>query len=103
MSGLVCANVKVDEDELKRQLEQHKVDTLQFGLEDAKTLHEFAQELARGESHLTVDSSGALVRVVDVVLLKICIFILRIGGCNPLCGASSSSVHSALTAACARH
>merc|ERR1712232_631847 len=65
------ANVKIDEDGLKGMLEENKIDTSKFGTDGAKTLYEFAQEIARGESHLQVEPDQGLVRIVDVVLLKI--------------------------------
>jgi len=69
-SGLVAMNQRIDEEGLIAMLEENKIDIGKFGDDGAKTVYEFAQEIARGESHLQVDESG-LVRVVDVVLLKI--------------------------------
>jgi len=63
-------NQRIDEEGLIAMLEENKIDIGKFGDDGAKTVYEFAQEIARGESHLQVDESG-LVRVVDVVLLKI--------------------------------
>lgn len=72
VSPYVCAPVNYDVDALQKQLEEGGVDTTQFGMDDAKTLYEFAQEMSRGESHLTTDDeTNVLIRVVDVVVLKI--------------------------------
>ena len=48
------------------------LDLSRFGKDDAKTLYEFAQEIARGQCYLVPSEDGkTLIRVVDVVLLHI--------------------------------
>ena len=51
-SGLVSANLKIDEEQLTTLLKSHGVSTAGFGQDGARSLHEFAQEIARGEAHL---------------------------------------------------
>ncbi|CAD7926715.1 unnamed protein product [Amoebophrya sp. A120] len=70
VSSLVASNLKIDEDGLKLQLEDAKLDPKSFGANGAKTLFEVAQEVARGECHLQYNGE-VLERVVEVVLLVV--------------------------------
>jgi len=71
VSGLVQAPIGYDEETLKSFLEEHKIDPTQFGKGQTKTLKEFSNELIRGESSLMVEKNGAVLRIVDIVLLKL--------------------------------
>jgi len=71
-NSLVTANIKVDEDKLVERLKSNKIDVSKFGEGDAASIQEFCQELNHGESSLVEDpETGDLVRVVDIVLLRI--------------------------------
>lgn len=71
MSGLVAAQIKMEEDSLVTLLQEHGINAAElYGKGEAKSLYEFSQEIARGESYLQSDD-GKLVRIVDVVLLKV--------------------------------
>jgi hypothetical protein len=69
VSGLVPAPIEIDEEALKKFLSGSKVDVANFGVGDAKTLHEFAEELSTSEASLTIAENGSVIRVVDVILL----------------------------------
>jgi len=56
---------------LERYLRANSVDPSLFGRGQAKTLQELSAELTSGESSLMASPQGGLVRLVDVVLLKI--------------------------------
>eukprot|EP00747_Dinoflagellata_sp_TGD_P095108 gnl/TRDRNA2_/TRDRNA2_166350_c0_seq2.p1 gnl/TRDRNA2_/TRDRNA2_166350_c0~~gnl/TRDRNA2_/TRDRNA2_166350_c0_seq2.p1 ORF type:complete len:778 (+),score=217.81 gnl/TRDRNA2_/TRDRNA2_166350_c0_seq2:90-2423(+) len=71
VSGLVMAPIGMQEDDLKTYLEGCKVDVGRFGQEHAKTLKEFSTELIKGESALMQDANNAVLRVVDIVIMKI--------------------------------
>jgi serine/threonine protein kinase len=64
---------KVDEKTVGKMLRDHNIDTEKFGTGEAKTLSQFAQEVHHGSATLMLDATShkKLVRVVDVVLLKI--------------------------------
>eukprot|EP00452_MALV-II_sp_L67-6_P000234 gene235-108_t len=68
---LVAANLKVHEDKLVELLEAHKIDVSKFGDGLAASIAEFAAELSHGESSLIEDEKGSLIRVVDIVLLRV--------------------------------
>jgi len=64
---------------LREQLEAQGIDTKRFGQGEAKTLEELSGEVERGASTLMLDASGLdasghkkLVRVVEMVALRIC-------------------------------
>lgn len=67
------SGLKMTVDTLDYQLKRAGVDTSQFGVGAAKTLKELCSEIVRGESLLMTDVTGEaeLLRVVDVVLLRI--------------------------------
>lgn len=68
---LVTANIKIDEDKLIERLTAHNIDVSTFGQGVAASIQEFAQELTHGESALIEDDNNELVRVVDIVLLRV--------------------------------
>jgi len=65
-------NATVTAETVKKELEQHNIDTSKFGQGQAKTLEKFAEELSSGSASLMLDACEhkKLVRVVDVVLLR---------------------------------
>jgi len=71
ISTLVRAPIGLSEEALRRYLTNCGVDTSRFGGPNAKTLKEVAAELVRGESTLSEDSSGKVLRCVDVVVVMI--------------------------------
>ncbi|CAK0836086.1 unnamed protein product [Prorocentrum cordatum] len=71
VSTLVRAPIGLNEEALRRHLTNCGVDVSKFGGPDTKTLKEFSAELIKGESTLTEDSSGNVLRVVDIVVLLI--------------------------------
>lgn len=71
VSGLVLPPIGHKENELPEYLENHNVDPSEYGENNTKTLKEFSNELIKGECHLELTPEGTLIRVVDLVLLKI--------------------------------
>jgi len=71
ISVLVQAPVGFGEDELKELLETNSVDVSKFGEGTNKSLKEFSDELVKGEAALVRQPDGKIIRVVDIVLLKI--------------------------------
>mmetsp|Transcript_73089 Transcript_73089/g.127849 ORF Transcript_73089/g.127849 Transcript_73089/m.127849 type:complete len:777 (-) Transcript_73089:48-2378(-) len=71
VSGLVAAPIGLSEEDLTKYLKAHRVDTSPFGQNHAKTLKEFSTELIKGESSLMEDNAGAVIRVVDLIIMKI--------------------------------
>jgi len=71
VSGLVQAPIGYEEEALAHFLEEHKIDPSQFGKGQSKTLKEFSNELIKGESSLMVEQNGTVLRIVDIVLLKL--------------------------------
>jgi len=70
-SALVQAPIGLNEEDLTVYLKTYRVDIEQFGVGKAKTLQEFSSELLKGESSLCHGTDGQIIRVVDVVLLKL--------------------------------
>jgi myosin-light-chain kinase len=71
ISALVQAPVGFDQDKLEEFLSRSGVNKDDFGSkEGSRTLKDFADELTRGEAALTTRADGKVVRVVDVVVLK---------------------------------
>jgi hypothetical protein len=70
-SALVQAPIGLNEDDLTQYLKMYKVDVSQFGQGKAKTLADISTELMKGDSSLAHDTDGSIIRVVDVVLLKL--------------------------------
>jgi len=56
-----------------QMLQEHDIDVVRFGLGEAKTLEQLADEVQRGAARLMLDAAEykKLVRVVDVVLLRL--------------------------------
>lgn len=71
VSGLVQAPIGLEEDELKKYFETHSVDISAFGQGTAKSLKEISAELLKGESSLMLSTDGKVIRVVDVVVIKL--------------------------------
>jgi len=71
LSGLVHAPIGMDKEKLEEKLKAHDITMARCGHNNEKTLEDLAAELVRGECILTADKSGAPMRLVDVVLLKI--------------------------------
>lgn len=71
VSGLVAAPIGLNEDDLTKYLKEHGVDTTAFGGKSARSLKEFSTELIKGESSLMLDSDGKVMRVVDLIIMKI--------------------------------
>mmetsp|Transcript_1818 Transcript_1818/g.4558 ORF Transcript_1818/g.4558 Transcript_1818/m.4558 type:complete len:782 (+) Transcript_1818:74-2419(+) len=69
VSGLVQTAAGMDEDQLKKYLEENRVDTSKFGQNHTRSLKEFAQEIAEGESALMQSADGGVMRVCDVIVL----------------------------------
>lgn len=61
-------------DVIGQQLRDHGIDTKKFGTGKAKTLQQLASEVQSGAAVMMLDASShkKLVRVVDIVLLRIC-------------------------------
>jgi serine/threonine protein kinase len=71
VSGLVQAPIGMNEEQLEKYLRDNKVDMTKFGIGQAKTLKDISGELMKGESTLMLDQDGKLIRVVDVVVIKL--------------------------------
>jgi len=71
ISALVAPPIGYDEEQLQKFLQASNVDISQFGKDGVKSLAEFSEELVGGESTLMQQSGGSVIRVVDVVILKI--------------------------------
>jgi hypothetical protein len=70
-SGLVPAPMGLDEEELVAYLRSNSVDTSGFGRNNAKSVEDLSTELVKGESSLRQQPDGRVLRVVDVILLKL--------------------------------
>jgi len=72
VSTLVRAPIGMNEETLGKTLAEAGIDVSRYGQPGkTKSVKEFSAELVRGESTITRDSQGQLLRVVDVVLLII--------------------------------
>lgn len=71
VSTLVRAPIGLGEEALRTHLASLRIEVSRFGQDGAKTIKEFSAELIKGEATLMQDNAGALVRVVDVVVLII--------------------------------
>lgn len=74
VSGLVAAPIGLNEEALIGYLQKHNVDTKAYGpngQDHARTLKEFSTELIKGESSLMEDDGGKVIRVVDLIIMKI--------------------------------
>jgi len=71
VSALVMPPIGYEEEELQAFLQNSNVDVSQFGKDGVKSLAEFSEELVKGESTLMKQADGTIIRVVDVVILKV--------------------------------
>jgi hypothetical protein len=71
VSGLVQAPIGLEESDLRSYFETNKVDCTKWGKGEAKSLGDMSVELIKGESSLMQDTDGSVLRVVDVVVLKL--------------------------------
>jgi len=71
VSGLVQAPIGYDEETLTNTLKDHGILVDKFGQKGTRTLKEFSNELIKGESSLMKDKDDKLVRIVDIVLLRL--------------------------------
>jgi len=69
--SLVQAPIGIEQDDLEKYLTGAGVDISKFGKDHAKSLEEISLELLRGDCTLVTDTDGSVLRVVDVVLLKL--------------------------------
>eukprot|EP00929_Paragymnodinium_shiwhaense_P009098 TRINITY_DN113140_c0_g1_i1.p1 TRINITY_DN113140_c0_g1~~TRINITY_DN113140_c0_g1_i1.p1 ORF type:complete len:765 (+),score=218.89 TRINITY_DN113140_c0_g1_i1:77-2371(+) len=78
--GIICLDGAVNADlgtvdvkTVERMLQDHNIDTSKFGTGEFKTVAQFASEVHKGSAILMLDAAAhkKLVRVVDVVLLRI--------------------------------
>lgn len=69
-SSLVDAVMKHSKESVQAHLQRFNIDTSKFGLDEARTLTEFANEMSQGESYL-LEQNGGILRAVDVVLLRV--------------------------------
>merc|ERR1740121_534168 len=71
ISALVYPPVGLDEDHLNQYLIDNNVDVSNWGQGTAKSVADFSEELVKGESTLHRQESGRIVRLVDIVVLKL--------------------------------
>jgi len=71
ISALVYPPVGLAEDDLYQYLEDNNVDVSKWGEGTAKSVADFSEELVKGESALLRTEKGKIVRVVEIVVLKI--------------------------------
>mmetsp|Transcript_98894 Transcript_98894/g.284035 ORF Transcript_98894/g.284035 Transcript_98894/m.284035 type:complete len:778 (-) Transcript_98894:330-2663(-) len=71
VSALVHPPIGFEEEELQKFLQDNNIDVTKFGKEGTKTLAEFSEELVKGEAALSRKANGSIIRVVDVVILKV--------------------------------
>merc|ERR1712137_313827 len=71
VSGLVAPPIGMQVDDLRLYLQRHDIDVSLYGQGSAKTLAAFSNELTKGESSLTTAENGDLIRVVDIINLKV--------------------------------
>merc|ERR1712060_590850 len=71
ISALVRPPIGLDEEELHTFFVTSNVDVSKFGKDGVKTLSEFSDELFQGEAALVRRPDGKIIRVVDVLILKV--------------------------------
>lgn len=71
VSGLVAPPIGMNEPDLRKYLEQHNIDVSKYGKDHAKSLAAFSNDLIKGESSLQTTANGELIRVVDLINLKV--------------------------------
>jgi len=70
-SALVYPPIGLEEEELNDFMTQNKVDVSKWGEGTYRSVAEFSEELVKGEATLIKRAEGQIVRVVDIVVLKI--------------------------------
>jgi len=70
-STLVYPPIGLEEEELLEYLQTNQIDTEHWGTGTARSVHEFAEELVKGEATLQKLQNGQVKRVVDVVVVKL--------------------------------
>jgi len=70
-SALVNTPIGLGEAELTDALRHTGIDINKFGQNGVKSIKDFSDELIRGESQLAQKNDGSVIRLVDVVMLKI--------------------------------
>jgi len=70
-SALVYPPVGLNEEDLFQYLTDNNVDVSKWGEGTARSVAEFSEELVKGESALLRQDTGRIVRVVDIVVLKL--------------------------------
>lgn len=70
-SALVYPPIGLETEELEDFLNRSQIDVSKWGTDTFKSLAEFSEELVKGEATLTKQVDGRLVRVVDIVVLKV--------------------------------
>jgi len=70
-SALVYPPIGLEEEELNDFMAQNKVDVSKWGQGTYRSIAEFSEELVKGEATLIKGSDGQIVRVVDIVVLKL--------------------------------
>lgn len=71
VSALVHAPVGIGEEDLRAFLKSSDIDVSKFAAGQNKTLRDFSDELVKGDAALVRQADGKLVRIVDIVVLKI--------------------------------
>jgi len=71
VSALVHPPIGFEEEQLMKFLQDNNVDVSKFGKDGVKTLAEFSEELVKGEAALSKRADGSIIRVVDVLILKV--------------------------------
>jgi len=71
VSPFCHAPIGMGEQDLEHALRSVGIDVTKFGVDGAKTLAEFSKELIKGDSQLAQKPDGSVIRLVDVVMLKI--------------------------------
>jgi len=71
ISPLVHAPIGFSEEDLEVFLRTSNVDIAKFGQDGAKSLKELSEELVKGESQLIRKPDGSVIRLVDVVILRV--------------------------------
>jgi len=71
VSGLVQAPIGLNEEDLTKYLQGCNIDVTKFGQAGAKSIRDISSELIKGESSLSQDPNGEVLRVVDLVVVKL--------------------------------
>mmetsp|Transcript_90387 Transcript_90387/g.189052 ORF Transcript_90387/g.189052 Transcript_90387/m.189052 type:complete len:640 (-) Transcript_90387:275-2194(-) len=71
VSALVHPPIGFEEEELQKFLQDNNVDVSKFGKDGVKTISQFSEELVQGEATLIRQKGGSIIRVVDVLILKV--------------------------------